>query len=585
MTRLIGSSLGRRRRRTLFGAIGSFLLLALVLVPSAQAILAGSPSNFESNDGDMVFTGSNHDWNNVSFTKVTDTAASTGDNSFTPGQKQDTTCPTVEGHKNPPKDDFTAVASYSEVNTTTKDTYLYGATIRYAANGNASENVELKQSDVLCPGESAGGLTVRSAGDKLIAIDYLNGGTKVDFHVLTWIVDNSTEACFVGNDIAPCWGSTVLTLTAAGAEGLASQSPITAANNPITNQNLVAGQFAEFGVNLAAAGIIPSGQCKAFPQTVWESRASGSSFVSSTKDISIENRTISNCATVIIRKVTDPAGDTTTNFGYTTNVVTSPATTTSPFPLKDGESNTINNVVAASGYNVTETDPGPAYKLTSIDCDVAGHASTVPAANRSTSTTTRDVTFSIGAGETLDCTFTNAKQFGAIEILKKSTKTGNLVSTAGAVFSYDNGAGSSGSVTDDNTAAAPDEDADIGEVCVSGLVAGTTYTITETSPPPGYGAASGTQTAVATAGTNCGANPPTGTGVATFTNPPLADIQVNFRDGGSGETSLEEAISCTNATGTSDTTVATGWHDTLTVSGVQAGPATVTITCTIKIDP
>jgi hypothetical protein len=36
--------------------------------------------------------------------------------------------------------------------------------------------------------------------------------------------------------------------------------------------------------------------------------------------------------------VTDPSGDTTTNFGYTTNVTTSPATTTSPFSLKDGGS-------------------------------------------------------------------------------------------------------------------------------------------------------------------------------------------------------------------------------------------------------
>jgi len=566
---------GSVRRRWIFGGTSALLASAvLFFVASASGILGGSPSNFESNDGNMV-AGAGNDWKSVNFTNVADVASSNSDNSFTPGQKQDTTCPTVEGHGNPPKDDFTDVASYSETNTTSGDTYLYGATVRYAANGNASENIELKQSSVLCPGQPAGGVTVRTAGDKLIAIDYLNGGTSVQFHVLTWV---TSGACFVANDPAPCWGATVLTLNAAGAEGLASQAAITAANNPLTNRNLAAGQFAEFGVNLATAGIIPSGQCKSFPQTIWESRSSGSSFVSSTKDISIENRTISNCGTVIIRKVTDPAGDTATSFGYTTNVTTAPATTTSPFSLKDGQSNTIQNVVAGSSKTVTEDDPGTAYKLDSIDCS----ASTVPSASISTDTTSRAVTFAIGAGETLDCTFTNKKQFGAILIKKASTKSGNpLVSNAGAVFSYDNGAGSSGSVTDDETAAAPDEDADVGEVCVSGLVAGSTYTVNETSAPSGYGGAAQTDLkATAVAGTDCGTNLPSTSGTVTFKNPPLSDIQVNFKDGGSGETSAT-SITCDNTTGTGSNTAATGWDASRTITGVKVDPSPTTITCTI----
>jgi hypothetical protein len=80
----------------------------------------------------------------VDFDHVADLAASTSDDSFTPGQKQDTVCPTIEGHKNPPKDDFTDVASFTEVSSD-EETFLYGATIRYGANGNAAENVELKQ--------------------------------------------------------------------------------------------------------------------------------------------------------------------------------------------------------------------------------------------------------------------------------------------------------------------------------------------------------------------------------------------------------------------------------------------------------
>ncbi len=53
-------------------------------------------------------------------------------------------------------------------------------------------------------------------------------------------------------------------------------------------------------------------------------------------------------------------------------------------------------------------------------------------------------------------------------------------------------------------------------------------------------------------GTNCTDNQPTGTAVATFTNAPLADIQVNFRDGGSGETSAT-SITCANTGTTADT--------------------------------
>lgn len=103
-------------------------------------------------------------------------------------------------------------------------------------------------------------------------------------------------------------------------------------------------------------------------------------------------------------------------------------------------------------------------------------------------------------------------------------------------------------MTDNGTG---DEDADVGEVCVSGLAIGD-YTVNETTPPPGYGDASQSDlTATVVTGTNCTDNRPTGTGVVTFTNPPVADIQVNFRDGGSGETSAT-SITCDN-TGTTGT--------------------------------
>jgi hypothetical protein len=111
----------------------------------------------------------------------------------------------------------------------------------------------------------------------------------------------------------------------------------------------------------------------------------------------------------------------------------------------------------------------------------------------------------------------------------------------------------------------------------------------ETSHPNGYGGASQTdQTATVVSGTNCTDHQPTDANSATFTNPPLADIQVTFRDGGSGETALEDppGIECDNVTGSApDNTPATDWDASETITGIKAGATTVTVTCTIPIDP
>jgi hypothetical protein len=170
-------------------------------------------------------------------------------------------------------------------------------------------------------------------------------------------------------------------------------------------------------------------------------------------------------------------------------------------------------------------------------------------------------------------TFTDPALRGALAILKNSSK-GGAVLQPGAVFSYDGS-----SVTDNG---AGDENPATGAVCVSNLVPGG-YTVNETSPPPGYGAAGAgeaDQLVTVVNGTNCTDNLPGAGATATFTNPPLSDIQVNFRDGGSGETSA--TITCDNSTGTSDTTAASGWDTSTTVTGVEAP---TTVVCTIMIDP
>lgn len=548
----------RTRRALIAGVTVLGTAAAMTLLgASASAVLSGSPSNFEANDGNMVVDTTGHnDWASVSFDHVTDLSNSNADDSFAPGQKQDTTCPDVTGHKNSPKDDFTDVASYSETNSDSGDTYLYGATIRYTANGNASENVELKQGDNgNCPGSD---LLARTPGDKLIAIDYLNGGTNVQFNVLTWV---DSGACFVSNDTAPCWGASVLSLTGAGAEGLASQAAITAAHNPINGKALVAGQFAEFGVNLATAGIIPSGTCEAFPQTVWESRASGSSFVSSTKDVAIENHTISNCGSVVIRKVTDPSPDpTNSSFSYTTTGGLDPAT----FDLKDGESQDYGDKVPTGSYSVTETDPGPNFTLSNLDCSASddSHGSSI-----TTDLATGTVSFDLNAGDTVDCTYTNTLQQGAIEITKTSSKAA-ATPLAGATFSIDGPGGYSNSVTtgDDGTA------------CVDHLTFGT-YSVQETAAPDGYAIDDTTAHDVSVNATStCGDG-----NEATFsaTDTPLTDISAHAESEAAGGT--QSHIDCVDSDGNPVASSGTGNSDPADASATGLEPGTYT--CTIVVDP
>jgi hypothetical protein len=549
---------GRRHPVLVVGTTLALVASALLFATAANAVLTDSPSKFESgNDpslglGNMVVnTTGNTDWKSVTgeadYVHLTDVSSSTSDDSFTPGQKQDTTCPTIETHKNPNKDDFTDVASFTEVSGA-GETFLYGATIRVAANGNASENIELKQGT---GDECVPGFFARVPGDKLIAIDYLGGGKAVQFHVLTWV---ASGACFVGNDPAPCWGATVLELNGTTAEGGVSTANITAANNPISGVALTAGKFAEFGINLADAGIIPVGSCKSFSQTVWESRSSGSSFVSSTKDVSIEDKDINNCASVSVDKVGSDGGS------------------------QEGAVFTL-----YLGSDTTGTVIGTCTVDANGDCDDASFVGLDPDTYTIDETTTptgydKDPnlpeTFTLTQGENKVLTYTDPAREGALAIVKNSSK-GGAVANSGAVFSYDGG-----SVTDNG---AGDEDSAVGAVCVSGLAPGD-YTVNETSPPTGYGGAPASeadQSVTVANGTDCVDNLPGAGATATFTNPPLSDIQVRFRDGGSGETSIT-SMTCDNATGTSSTANTTGWDDSLTVTGVEAPTK---ITCVIDIDP
>jgi uncharacterized repeat protein (TIGR01451 family) len=187
---------------------------------------------------------------------------------------------------------------------------------------------------------------------------------------------------------------------------------------------------------------------------------------------------------------------------------------------------------------------------------------------------------------------------GAILIEKRSTKKNAagqnvLVSNPGALFSVDApGTAPDFTVKDNNTPAPAGTKNDentlvVGIVCVSGLEPGN-YTVNETGAPAGYGGADESNVvAVAAPGTNCTDNLPALGNRAVFTNPPLFDIQVNFRDGGSGETSLT-SIDCDNGVGADslDPIPVFTWQATATHLGIEVDPGPIEeVVCTIIVDP
>ncbi len=544
--------------------LASALMPAVAVADHGDATLAGS--NFEIDDDANLKVDHTAppslDWANVTEVRATDAVNGTGDDSYAGGVKEDTVCPGATTDSIPPnKSDLLSFHVYEEAGTGGHPGFLNLAWSRVSEpSGTTLMDFEFNQSSTPC---ASGPNVLRTAGDLLIEYAIDQGGAQAAITGRFWT--------------GSAWGPTTL-LTANNplcgnapcAAGTINDSPIPAAESDglITSGSKQPRTFGEAQIDLRL--LFQPSKCASFGSAMLKSRSSDS-FTSQLKDfVAPVGIDLQNCGNVIIRKQTDPDEDpNTTLFGYTKSFNTDPASANTFQLTDDGVMDYEDTVLFGTGYTVTEDVIPADWAFVSLDCSASS-------AGTSFSITGTTVTFSIDADtDVLDCTYTNELQVGALKILKNSTK-GGAVSQPGAVFSYDGS-----SVTDNG---AGDEDPDVGEVCVSGLSTGD-YTVNETSPPPGYGDASQSDlTATVVAGTNCTDNQPTGTGVVTFTNAPLADIQVNFRDGGSGETSVT-SIECTNTGTTASTTPAAGWDDSVTHEGIEIDPSPRTVICTIVIDP
>ena len=560
--------LGPRRRSISLWVTLALMAAALVLVLPAAAShpevsLPGSNFEIDTNANLKQDDASpSIDWASVAETRKADLGSGSGDDSFGQGTKEDTPVPTVVSGQIPPnKSDLLNFGVYLETTASgARFLNLFWHRVQ-EPNGTTNMDFEFNKSSTL----SANGVTpVRSAGDLLIQYDLAQGGTNPQLFVSRWVTSGPGSQCEASNS-TPCWG-TRSNLSAAGdAAGSINTSAIPAAQSDGLG-DVSPRTFGEAQLDFDA---LTGGGCVPFGSAYLKSRSSDS-FTAAVKDfIAPATLNLSTCGTITIIKHTNPGG-LDQDFGFTSNIAggselsCSADATPASFTLNDAgtDTETCTNVPIGN-YIVTEGADPTGFAFDDVTCVATGSGT-----GSQDGTVPKQANIAIVAGgDSVTCTYVNNQQLGAIKVTKTSSKTGNAL--AGATFSVSGPGGFSATLT---------TGAD-GTDCVDGLVFGS-YTVTETAAPPGF-VIDDTSGHPVTVNNNasCSADPYVGE-ETSFTDTPTADIQVRFKDGGSGETS--GTISCDNTTGTTSTADTTGWDDTTTVTGIHAP---VIVTCTIDIDP
>jgi hypothetical protein len=570
---------GSKRRRRLLLFVPLTLVAALVLAIGAAAGPVSDAAGFEGDDGNLAPAAPiNFDWNSFApttwtgtaptrtatdtaggwdFTGLEDWQATNADSAFAGGTKQDDDCASVGTGKAPNKDDL---KRYYLANTTAAngDIFLALAWVRIPQNttsASAHVGFEFNQGDTPC-GPASDGLVERTAGDLLIVYDFEGGGEEPVITLREWV---TTGACEVGSSSPPCWG-TAVDLTAGGfaeAEVNVGTSVLDAVADP--DETLNDSEFGEAIINLSDAGVFTPGECVAFGKTYAVSRSSGNSNQAAMKDlVGPGDINIQNCGSIIIHKQTVPSPDpTATSFAYTTTGGLVPST----FSLVDGGSENFQSPeILAGSYSVTEGDPSPNFALTAINCTSSGTSTFT------TNVGTRTVSIDLDATDTVECTFVNTLQTGAIEITKtrKHAASGSGDHPhAGVEF------------TVDGTTVTTDAN---GVACVDGLTFGD-YTVTEEALA-GY-APNDPETVTVNMVSMCGDG---NEATVSFHNTPLTNVTVSVDsqvDGGTAST-----IECTDSEGTvSNGSTGAGGDGSLTVNNLLPTDPTVTLTCEVTIDP
>jgi hypothetical protein len=430
-------TVSRRRRRARLSTLvlTSLVLASLVVLPG----LAAATSNFEANDGNLVVneTG-NIDWNSFAgtsetnplidawrFTRIDDDTGNKDNSIYVQNTKDHQfECPNIGsgsmgggGNKDDLKRLYLATQSFDDGD------YLYLAWTRVNQNSTtASANLsfEFNQSDVNCNegGRRTNQLKYRTDGDLLVLYDFFGGEGRVEISISEW---NDAGPCEVGNHTPPCWGPVQeLTVQGAAVGAVNVGGPVMDA---VAGETLGTVAFGEGAINLTKAGIFDPDEpeCKPFGAAAGMSRSSGNSISSSLSDlIGPAAFELSNCGSLTIEKVTDPAGAD-DEFDFTIDPAP-PAPEVDQFTLTGEEGNDAKtfNGLFANTYTVEET-PAAGWDLSAIVCEGNGIEDEDDyEVDLAAGTVDVDVT----ADSNITCTFTNTAR-GTI-VIEKETDPADL---------------------------------------------------------------------------------------------------------------------------------------------------------------
>lgn len=510
----------RRRRRPL-GLAAMLVALTAVLVFAIGANTASLPgSNFEI-DGPP--SGSNFtvdlpdppslDWNNVENISQPDAPTGQNDDSYKGGVKEDTVCPgEVTGSIPNNKSDLKTYLAYQETEADGPGFLNLGWIRVNDPSGTTLMDFELNHSSTPC---AQGPNVVRTPGDLLIEYAIDQGGA----------VANITSREWSGS----AWGPA----SSLPGQAIGTINLVTIPANQTGGESavpLAARTFGEMSLDLDF--IFDEGTCESFGSTQLKSRSSDA-FSSQLKDfIRPIPINLTNCGNVIIRKQTDPDGETQL-FDYTKAFPTDPASSNT-FQLADGDVQDYEDtVLIGSGYTVDEdvANLPDGWEFVNLDCSAssAGTDYTVLDAN---------VTFDIAVGDTLDCTYNNRMQQGAIEITKQRKHAADgtgLHPHEGVDFTI-----TGGNLPAGGTVVTTDAD---GVACLDGLAFATDYVVTE-DVPAGYVSDDAVKEATVSANSDCGDG---NEAPVSFVNTPLTDLAVTAT--GQVEGGTQSSIVCVDANG------------------------------------
>jgi hypothetical protein len=257
--------------------------------------------------------------------------------------------------------------------------------------------------------------------------------------------------------------------------------------------------------------------------------------------------------TVIVEKITD---DGTGAFDFTSGTLANFTLTTTAAGAGGKDSRTFSNLVPGT-YDVAETVPA-GWNLVSATCSDGSDPASI----------------GVSAGETVTCTFHDAREKGAIAITKtrKHAAGGSDDQPhAGVTFTITGGELPAGGVTRVTNAQ--------GEACIDGLLLSSfvgNYTVKE-SVPAGYVSDDDEKTVAVSAESSCGDG---NEAPVSFHNTPLTNVTVSVDsqvDGGTAST-----IDCGSAG--SGSTGANG-DGSVDIEDLEPTAPDATVVCTITVDP